>query len=122
MSKIAWEWPNSEIVRIIDGDTLIAKVFRDLGFHGTASFQVRLRLNRINAAPLHSEGGSRSKTMLESLLTADVLVTITTVAPYKYGDEWMAEIVLPDGRNVSDEMVAQGGAVAWDGTGKRPGG
>jgi hypothetical protein len=32
----------------------------------------------------------------------------------------MAEIVLPDGRNLSDVLVDLGLAVRWDGTGPRP--
>jgi hypothetical protein len=47
-------------------------------------------------------------------------VHITTVGPYKYGDEWMAEVTLADGRNLSDTLVGLGLAVLWDGTGPRP--
>jgi endonuclease YncB( thermonuclease family) len=36
--------------------------------------------------------------------------------------EWMAVITLPDGRDVAGALVAAGVAVAWDGTGPRPGG
>jgi endonuclease YncB( thermonuclease family) len=51
-----------------------------------------------------------------------VPVLIETVKAYKYGDEWMAEVTLPDGRNVSDALVAAGVAQWWDGQGPRPGG
>jgi hypothetical protein len=47
-------------------------------------------------------------------------VHITTVGPYKYGDEWQAELVLADGRNLSDALVDLGLAVYWDGHGPRP--
>ena len=90
-----------------------------MGFHGTASFEQRMRLNRVNAKPAKTAEGKAATAGLETLVMAGP-VLIETVGPYKYGDEWMAEITLPDGRNVSDTMVANGFAVFWDGTGPRP--
>lgn len=120
-----WTWPASTIVRVVDGDTLDAAVVRDLGFGAKATFPVRLRLNRINAASLASARGKAAARRLEALV-AGVAVEVTTVAPYKYGGpkdaagEWMAEVVLPDGVNVSDLLVAEKLAAAWDGRGARP--
>jgi endonuclease YncB( thermonuclease family) len=108
-------------VRVIDGDSLIAEVTRDLGFNGKATFTQRLRLNRINCPRLFTEAGVAAKDATTQLVTGGSL-DITTVKAYKYGDTWMAEIVLPDGRNVSDELVATGHAVYWSGQGARPGG
>lgn len=116
-----WNWPQSRVVRVIDGDSLVAEVTRDLGFNGKAVFTQRLRLNRINCQPLSTTGGLAAATAT-GWLVAGLIVDITTVKAYKYGDQWMAEIVLPDGRNVSDELVATGHAVYWDGQGPRPGG
>lgn len=121
MSNVPWTWPDSLITRVIDGDSFTARVTRDLGFHGWATFDVKLRLNRINALPLKSAHGLDAKRFLEELVKPNVaLVEIVTTKPYKYGDEWMAEVVLNDGRNVSDEMVKNAMAVYWDGTGPRP--
>ena len=114
-----WTWPNSYVTRVVDGDTFVARVSRDLGFHGTATFEQRMRLNRINAKPAKTSEGIKATAALETLAMAGP-VLIATVGAYKYGDEWMAEITLPDGRNVSDAMVANGFAVFWDGTGPRP--
>lgn len=123
MSKVPWLWPDSMITRVKDGDSIIARVNRDVGFHGVISFDVFLRLNRINAAPISTIHGQEAKQFLTELLKPNLsLVNIETVKPYKYGDEWMAEITLLDGRNVSDEMVSNAMAVYWDGTGPRPGG
>lgn len=128
MTDTVWTWPLAEVVRVIDGDSLVARLKRDLGFHGTATFEVKLRLNRINAPPLSTDAGKGAKAALEALVLPKgalaLLLTIETVKAYKYGDEWMAEITLPalDKRNVSDELVNQGVAVYWDGTGPRPGG
>lgn len=125
-----WSWPQSQILRVVDGDTIDALVTRDLGFGGRVTFPVRLRLNRINAPSDTSDNGRKSAALVGSLLPLSTAVTIETVGAYKYGQdgtkaqelngEWMAEVTLPDGRNLSDVLVASGAAVYWDGQGKRP--
>jgi len=121
MTAIAWLWPGSTITRVIDGDSIVARVTRDIGFHGVATFEQHMRLNRINAAPLTTDPGARAATFVTSKVTG-AIVDITTEKPYKYGDSWMAEVTLPDGSNLSDALVAAGLALYWDGTGPRPGG
>lgn len=120
-----WSWPDSVITRVLDGDTCDIMLTRDLGFEAHASFPVRLRLNRINAYPVKTNRGFQAKARVLAL-TAGAKVTITTGRGYKYGapdgktGEWMAEVLLPDGRNLSDLLVAEGLAVHWDGQGPRP--
>lgn len=119
-----WRWPNSRITRVVDGDTVDTQLTRDIGFGGRVTFPVRLRLARINAAKAKSPAGL-SATALVIALTGSAPLDITTVKPYKYGGpadytgEYMAEIVLPDNRNLSDVLVAEGLAVYWDGQGPR---
>ena len=122
MTAISWPWPGSTITRVIDGDSIVARVSRDIGFHGVATFEQKLRLNRINAAPASTDPGTRATAFVVAHTTPGVVVDITTEKPYKYGDEWMAEVTLPDGSNLSDALVAAGLALYWDGTGPRPGG
>lgn len=122
-----WLWPGSTISNVVDGDSLDARVTRDLGFGGTAEFVVRLRLNRINTPPGHTDQG-KAATAYVRAATAVGTADIETLKPYKYGGpdsspgEWMAEITLPSGVNLSDALVAAGLAVHWDGQGTRPGG
>jgi endonuclease YncB( thermonuclease family) len=116
-----WQWPNSKIVRVIDGDTVVAQLTRDLGFNGTATFKQRLRLNRINCPSIHTDEGAKAAMFVTDKTANDVLA-ITTVGPYKYGDEWMAEIESPSCGNLSNALVEAGHAVYWDGKGPRPGG
>jgi len=122
----AWTWPDAEVVRVVDGDTLDMRVTRDMGFGGTASFVVRLRLNRINAPKGSTVSGKAATTYLSSLLPVGARVPLQTVKPYKYGGpddspgEWMAEVTSPAGANVSDLMVSTFMAVYWDGAGPRP--
>lgn len=109
------------VTRIIDGDSLIARLTKDIGFHGWVSFEQRLRLNRINALPAKTVSGIEATQFLNELIKPNIsLVYMETIGPYKYRDEWMVEIVVGDGRNVSDAMVNAKMAVYWDGTGPRP--
>lgn len=134
-----WVWPDSVVTRIVDGDSFDALVTRrsaevvDIGFGGKTatkletSFTVRLRLNRINTPPAKTAEG-RAATALASQLMLAAPVHIVTVGAYKFGGpdtspgEWMAEVTLPDGGNVSDVLVDTGVAVYWNGAGPRPGG
>lgn len=109
------------VTHVIDGDSLQARFTRDIGFHGSVSFEQKLRLSRINSVPVKTAHGLEAKQYLIELVKPGLmLMYMETVKPYKYGDEWMVEITLPDGRNVSDEMVNSKMAVYWDGTGPRP--
>jgi endonuclease YncB( thermonuclease family) len=120
-----WHWPNSVVSRVIDGDSIDATLTRDIGFEGSVDFPVRLRLNRINAAPVKTAKGKLAKARVLAL-TAGAMTYIVTVKGYKYGaprdktGEWMAEVLLPDGNNLSDVLVAEGLACYWDGQGPRP--
>jgi len=45
---------------------------------------------------------------------------VLSVGPYKYGDEWMAQVTLADGRDVTALMVAGQWAAPWTGVGGQP--
>lgn len=121
----AWEWPNTKLIRVVDGDTIDVLLTRDLGFGGTVTFPVRLRLNRINAPKDRTARGMRSHARVVEAI-GDQLISVTTIKPYKYGGpaddlgEYMAEIHLPNGTNVSDLLVTEELAVYWNGKGPRP--
>lgn len=127
MTDTGWLWPNSVITNVIDGDTFDARVRRDMGFGGVVEFIVRLRLNRINAPAKSTAVGKQAKAAVVSAALEKV-VLIQTLKPYAYGGpdtspgEWMAEVTLADGTNLSDSLVAAGLAFPWDGKGPRPGG
>ena len=121
VGKTDWIWPYSALVGVVDGDTADYELVRDIGFHGKTVFRQRLRLNRIDAPKASVDLGKQAITWVTNNLSMRSLL-IETIKPYKYGDEWMAEVTLPDGRNVSDELVRVGLATYWDGKGPRPGG
>jgi endonuclease YncB( thermonuclease family) len=121
-----WPWPNTIIAKVIDGDSVDADLINPhVGFGVSTTFPMRLRLNRINAAPSRTAKGRKAKARVLEL-TAGLRLTITTGKGYKYGapegkaGEWMAEVLLPDGRNLSDLLVAEDLACYWDGQGPRP--
>lgn len=120
-----WRWPASRITRVVDGDTVDTQLTRDIGFGGRVTFTVRLRLARINAAKASSPRGLAGTARVIAA-TGSTPVEIFTLKPYKYSGpadytgEYMAEILLPDGRNLSDLLVAEDLAVYWDGQGPRP--
>ena len=127
MTAIAWLWPGSTITRVIDGDSFVATVSRDLGFHGVATFGQKMRLNRINTPPAGTEIGDAATAfvlakVMPGVIGTAAVVGIETVGAYKYRDEWMAEVTLPDGSNLSDALVTAGLALYWNGQGPRPGG
>lgn len=116
-----WSWPQSKVVRVVDGDTFVAEVTRDLGFNGKATFTQRMRLGGINCPPLHGEGGAAAAKAAEELMMGHP-VDIVTTGPYKFGDEWMAQVTLATGSDVGYELIRSGHAHRWDGRGPRPGG
>lgn len=122
-----WHWPDAQIISVTDGDTIDAKVTRDIGFGGTTTFRVRLRLARINAPSDKTDAGKASAAWLSGLINAQT-VDLVTLDAYKFGGpayspgEWMCEVTLADGRNVSDLSVSLGFSQYWNGQGPRPGG
>jgi endonuclease YncB( thermonuclease family) len=138
---MVWDWPDTTIARVIDGDSLVVNVHRDasawfqiedtdLGFNGSiealhapialrVKFHQRIRLARINAKPAKTTTGTSAKQRVVQLLTG-VAFHLQTTGPYKFGDEWMGEVILDDESNLSDLLVSEGLAVYWDGSGPRP--
>lgn len=125
--QVPWTFNVASCERVIDGDTVVLRLTRvdnvDMGFHIhltlTESTQQRMRLNRINCAPAGTPAGDEATQYVKNVLLGQSL-GITVVDSYKYGDEWMAEITLSNGYNLSDMLVNVGLAVYWNGEGPRP--
>jgi len=101
---------------VYDGDT--CKLRADLGMaiwrYCTA------RLNGINAAELRAPGGLQARDHLIELMPPGTEVRLVSLGWDKYRDRLDAQLILPDGRDVSEVMVADGYAAAWDGHGEKP--
>jgi endonuclease YncB( thermonuclease family) len=118
-----WHYPDATLAAGVDGDTFYADVSRalDFGFHVMLrpTARQKFRLNRCNAAPEKTPSGAGAGQRLAELLSAGSF-DLTSVGPYKYGDEWMAEVLLADGRNVADVLIAEQWAAPWNGQGAAP--
>lgn len=123
MAAEQWVFPGSTLNRVVDGDTFYANVTRtvDFGFHlvSTMTSTQKFRLNGCAAAPFKTDSGRQAAVALITALSAGPF-TLTSVGPYKYGDEWMAEVTLADGIRLTDLMISHQWAAPWDGAGTQP--
>lgn len=99
----------AKILRVIDGDTIIAVV--DLGF-SIASEQT-FRLARINAPEMrgdtHDAGIAARDFLINTVANNTVIMQTSKDRKEKYG-RYLAEVFIGDG-NVSDLMVSSGHAI-----------
>lgn len=105
------------VARVIDGDTVDIDI--DLGFR--ISTRQRVRLQGINAPEVSTQAGKDARQYLSNILLPGVSVTIDSNKPGagdKYG-RYLAYITFR-GEDISQRMVTQGHAVAWDGRGVKP--
>lgn len=96
----------AEIVRVVDGDTVHARV--DLGCD--VRIDLTLRLARINAPELRTAEGVAAKQALERIVAAaGGTLTLRTLRDRreKYG-RYLAELVDAAGNNVNEQLVAEG--------------
>lgn len=101
-----------KVIRWLDGDTLDVAV--DLGFF--LVLNMRVRVYGINAPEIHSVDPAEKRAGQAALAHANLLVppdSLVTIRGVKGNDKekfgrWLAEIVLPDGRNFAEEMIATG--------------
>lgn len=103
------------VVRVIDGDTVVADL--DLGL-GVWLRGYSYRVAGVDAPELHGASkvaGEVAKTYLEELLPAGTLVQASTVKADKYGGRYDAQLTLEDGRSVAQLLLEAGMAVPYDG-------
>jgi micrococcal nuclease len=117
------------VLAIHDGDTChldidlgqgINLVDRDFGFHFYVQNK-RLHLHEdfrfygINAPELNTQAGKDALAFLQTLMQIGTALTAKINKgrqQEKYG-RWLATLILPDGTNINDRMVATGHAVAY---------
>lgn len=78
------------------------------------------RLNGCNSRALTEPGGTEARDNLAALLPVGAIVTLKSLKPYKYGDEYMCDIILPDGRDLVPLLIAEGWSAPWNGLGPKP--
>jgi micrococcal nuclease len=109
------------VLHVVDGDTV--DLTFDLGLR--VYTKDRVRLFGINAPERGKPGGAEATAFLTDLLPVGTVVMVDTHkdTTEKYG-RWLADITVESPTlgvvKVSDYMIANGHAVAWDGKGPRP--
>ena len=106
----------AEVVRIIDGDTFVARMRTGPG----AEVETHVRLRRIDAAELHARCGKELRLALAARaalqrLLADGSVTLSHVGPDKYPGRIDANVTTRNNTDVSMAMLSGGFARAYDG-------
>lgn len=95
---------------VVDGDTL--DVALDLGLH--VHLDTRLRLAHVDAPEVSTAAGKESRDWLRQLLPAGSAVLVATSKTDKYGRA-LADVQLPDGRDLATVELAEGKAVPYEG-------
>jgi micrococcal nuclease len=107
----------AQVIRVIDGDTVVLDV--DLGFDVWCRYR-SFRLLGCNAREHSMVGGQEATVNLRQLLPVGSIVELTSVKPDKFGGRYDAKIMLSDGWDLVDLLIATGWAAAWSGVGVKP--
>ena len=109
-----YTYNNVDIKRIKDGDTMVVNIHVDIGFKTTITKELTLRIRNLDTPEtwrpsndFEREHGKQATNMAKILLM-DKKISIKTYKPGKYGGRYIADIILPDGRDYRDVMVLEG--------------
>jgi len=114
----------AKVLRWVDGDTVDVEI--DLGLK--IRVEQRIRLAGINTPETNSRDQAQKTRGIQAVMVAarlappSLCVTIRTQKPSpddKYG-RWMAEVINSEGKSINQELLIQGLAKPWDGTGPAP--
>jgi endonuclease YncB( thermonuclease family) len=110
----------AEVVRIIDGDTFVARMRTGAG----GEVETRVRLRSIDAAELHARCGTELRLALAARaalqrLLADGRVTLSHVGPDKYPGRIDANVATRNNADVSAAMLNGGWARSYNGGRRR---
>jgi micrococcal nuclease len=112
--KRIYEYP-ATVVRIVDGDTIEARIDVDVGFGLTTSFTQPLRLAGINAPEVHGASkpaGLAAAAWLASQLPLGAVVTTRTDKPREKYGRYLATLYRDgEATSLNEQMVAAGHAV-----------
>jgi endonuclease YncB( thermonuclease family) len=106
----------AEVVRIIDGDTFVARMRTGSG----GEVETRVRLRSIDAAELHARCSKELRLALAARaalqrLLAEGRVTLSHVGPDKYPGRIDANVATRSTNDISAAMLSGGFARAYDG-------
>ncbi|CDZ31031.1 thermonuclease family protein [Neorhizobium galegae] len=111
----------AEILRVIDGDTLLVEAQP----WPQQKMEVYVRIRGIDAPELKSkcerlrEAGLDARRALEALTAQSRKIQLTHISGDKYFGRIVADVVLSDGRNARDDLLLAGLVQSYDG-GRKP--
>lgn len=101
---------NAECVRVVDGDTFIARV--DLGFR--VSTEITIRLRGVNAPEHSKEGGPDAKDFLTAVLLPDKgTLTIQSFKDALSFTRWICDVWVGK-QSLTQLIIENGHGVAFD--------
>lgn len=119
------------VTEIHDGDTFRVQVTvpakrkaRDIGWDVTVAAKcqilVDVRLDGCNAAELGTAQGKAALAYLTSIMPVGTQVFLISKGWDKYAGRSDAAIYLPNGHDLTTDMIAAGQAAPWNGEGPKP--
>lgn len=112
----------AEILRIVDGDTLLVEARP----WPQQRVEVYVRIRGIDAPEIRSkcprirEAGAEARRMLEGMAQPSAKIQLTQISGDKYFGRIVADVALPDGSNVAENLRSAGVVRDYNG-GRKPG-
>lgn len=117
-----WDWHDRcRIDRVVDGDTVLATFWTDLGFYGKAEITAMVRLAGLDAPELRAADpvlrtrARASKAALEAMLPPGTVCSARTARDGDRYGRWLAVLTLADGTDVNAALLVEGHARPYEG-------
>jgi len=111
----------AEIIRVIDGDTLLVEAAP----WPQQRIEVYVRIRGIDAPEMKSkcpdirQAAEQARSVLDEMAASSPHIRLTNISGDKYFGRIVADVALEDGRNPAQEMLIAGLAAGYDG-GRKP--
>jgi micrococcal nuclease len=111
----------AEIIRVIDGDTLLVQAMP----WPQQTIEVYVRLRGIDAPELHSRceqvrtAAKKAQEALEAIIPATGKIELTKISGDKYFGRILADVTTAEGRNPAADLLHDGYVISYDG-GRKP--
>lgn len=111
---------SAEVARVIDGDSVVVDLELLPPAVQQLGLRVDVRLVRCNTRELDEPGGREAREYLAARLPAGRRVVLSGLRRDARPGRIVAEVWLPDGTNLTNELIAGGWAAPWTGRGPKP--